>query len=433
MDCHYVPLGVETDIFHPWGESNERSQEPTFLWFSRNQHRKGYDVLRSVWSKFRLKMPKAKLIVMGHGILTNSDIPTAKMRRWREYLIYEDVSLGVTFKEIIVPLSDRDVAKIYRSVDCVLVTSRSEGFGFNVVEAMACGVMVVFPEYGGTGDMVFPGALTYGGAEVKADYSDKGFYDVGNWWEPNENEILTAMHKVLTLTAVERRELLRKQLNLVRTSFSWRNTGFSVRKALLTHQTKRSKDYFAGSDVLENINAEWLVGTMESGSSQLLPLSTVISSGVERLFADFDRATYEEFNDDIKGKGVDPLWHFIMYGWSENRFIAQGVLVRDYLSNNNGAQSLIIHYHQIGMTFASSDLNRSMLEWTGGIFKKSVTENRVSDRMLLTGLYKMVLRRDPDAQGLQEHLAALFDKRVSRAEMVDNFLNSEESHKVNRI
>src|SRR5712671_1706555 len=40
----YAPLGVEPDIFRPWGARQRPFDETTFLWLARNQFRKGLDV-----------------------------------------------------------------------------------------------------------------------------------------------------------------------------------------------------------------------------------------------------------------------------------------------------------------------------------------------------------------------------------------------------
>ncbi len=44
-DASYVPLGIESDMFNPWGNITRRYERTTFLWLSLNQYRKGLDVM----------------------------------------------------------------------------------------------------------------------------------------------------------------------------------------------------------------------------------------------------------------------------------------------------------------------------------------------------------------------------------------------------
>jgi glycosyltransferase involved in cell wall biosynthesis len=68
------------------------------------------------------------------------------------------------------PVTDSDVAQLYRLADVVLLPSESEGFGLPVLEAglarapVVCTALEVFREVGGAGVWTFP--LSAGGAEV---------------------------------------------------------------------------------------------------------------------------------------------------------------------------------------------------------------------------------------------------------------------------
>ena len=68
-NVHYVPLGVESDVFQPWGPVQRFIDNRTYLWFSRNQHRKGLDAMLKAWKGFFHFRPEARLILMGCAIL----------------------------------------------------------------------------------------------------------------------------------------------------------------------------------------------------------------------------------------------------------------------------------------------------------------------------------------------------------------------------
>lgn len=225
-----VPLGVSPDLFHPVGRPGQGRGTFTFLWFAHNQYRKGLDV---VWAAWRLFWPDAKdcrLVIMGHGVMRGHE--GAITGRRGAFVEAELPELGISIREIATPLQDRDVAEVYRAVDVVLCTSRSEGFGFVVAEAMASGVLTVFPDYGATSEFAHEGALVFGGRKVQADYTDLGFADVGSWWEPDLTALVGRMHDARRMSDAERQTRVRTGLGLIRGRYTWRNTVLSLQEAL---------------------------------------------------------------------------------------------------------------------------------------------------------------------------------------------------------
>lgn len=101
-----------------------RADMPLCLWIGKETQMKGWDILRQVVRLLRGRV--VFLFVLGHckgdyrmapieGVITASD------------------------------LGDADLAKLYRSARFVLVTSRWEGFGLSIVEAISCGATVLLP------------------------------------------------------------------------------------------------------------------------------------------------------------------------------------------------------------------------------------------------------------------------------------------------
>jgi len=62
-------------------------------------------------------------------------------------------------------VSEEDLVALYRAADCLLYCSRGEGFGFPVLEAMACGTPVVCSSTTSLGEVA-------GGAAQLADPED---------------------------------------------------------------------------------------------------------------------------------------------------------------------------------------------------------------------------------------------------------------------
>jgi glycosyltransferase involved in cell wall biosynthesis len=235
-DVFHVPLGVDTDIFMSSGVSDRPYVETTFLWFARNQHRKGLDVMLRAWADFRRRNSSARLIILGEfvrGALAHAPV---SLRRWKNLIIEDYPDDRISAWETLEPLTADDLATLYRSVDFVVSTARSEGFGFVVAESMACGTVPIFPAYGATGEFAFEDALTLRGNEARADYSDKGFGEVGNWWEPEGSHLTQLLHEACAMDQEGRRTLSARAVKKITANYTWRHTGFAIARALRTLQ-----------------------------------------------------------------------------------------------------------------------------------------------------------------------------------------------------
>src|SRR5262249_11469891 len=95
----YAPLGVETDLFQPWGAAHRPFAEKTYLWFSHNQYRKALDVTLRAWTEFHRTNACAWLIVMGVGVLNSLRHAPTKLRRWKNFIIAEYPDEGISLRE----------------------------------------------------------------------------------------------------------------------------------------------------------------------------------------------------------------------------------------------------------------------------------------------------------------------------------------------
>lgn len=66
----------------------------------------------------------------------------------------------------------------------------------------------------------------------------------------------------------------------------------------------------------------------------------------------FDAAYYLEVNADVQSKQIDPLWHYVRYGWKERRNPSPYFNTAYYLENNPGISNLktnpFVHYIRYG-------------------------------------------------------------------------------------
>lgn len=238
---HYAPLGVESDIFQPWGPSQRFADGKTFLWFSRNQYRKGLDVMLKAWRAFHPSQPNAKLILMGIGILEALPAPNST-RVWKNFRIAEYHAEGISVYESMTAMEEESLAIVYRSVDFTICSSRAEGFGFSVAESMACGTPSIFGNFSSTSDFAIPGALLLDGVPTRADYSDKGFGEVGYWWEPSSEHLTALLFEANDMDAKRYRLLSESGVRTIRTKFSWRESSLAIRRALVAENEGKLSD-----------------------------------------------------------------------------------------------------------------------------------------------------------------------------------------------
>jgi GT2 family glycosyltransferase len=252
---HYVPLGVETDVFQPWGTSQRFGDGKTFLWFARNQYRKGLDVMLGAWHAFHRARPDARLILMGVGILDAMDKPDG-IRIWKHFRIGEYRSESISVHESTGQMDEETLATIYRSVDFTVCSSRAEGFGFSIAESMACGTPAIFGNFSAMKEFATDGALLMKGARVSADYSDKGFVDVGDWWEPSVEHLTALLLEANDMDGTRYQRLAQDGIKLIRTKFSWHATSFAIRAALIAEDqgripAERTSPLFAKTDLVK--------------------------------------------------------------------------------------------------------------------------------------------------------------------------------------
>ncbi|HET7464288.1 MAG TPA: glycosyltransferase family 1 protein [Longimicrobium sp.] len=135
-----VPLPVHPDFGpHPGGEADDQAakllgrRDPAdadLLHVGANVPRKNIPFLLEVFAAVRRRHPRARLVRVGGG-LTDDQRGTAER-------------LGVGDAIVTLPHLDRPVlAAVYRHASALLLPSEREGFGWPVLEAMACGTPVV--------------------------------------------------------------------------------------------------------------------------------------------------------------------------------------------------------------------------------------------------------------------------------------------------
>ncbi len=139
-----IPMGVDTEIFHPGSHKPSRSRKIIFL--GRLIEQKGIVVLLDAFRRVLSEVPEAELEIIGYGL-------------GKDRLIRKVKELGM---EDSVGLYDRarydELPERYRSARALALPSMTpEGMGMSAVEAGACGVPTVTFGLGGTLELVVDG------------------------------------------------------------------------------------------------------------------------------------------------------------------------------------------------------------------------------------------------------------------------------------
>jgi GT2 family glycosyltransferase len=229
-------FGVEPDLFNPWGSRLSFPWAKSVLCVFQNQYRKGLDVTFKMWNQIRTKHPSVFLVMYGKDIdCSKLGMNNCFVTRIGNFIAKIDWNkqtalLQPAFRAYV---SHRDMATLYRSCEIYLLNSRSEGFGYPILEAMACGSTCIIPNYGATKEFIQEGnCIFFDGMPIKADYSDKGFEDVGDWWEPDLKDLCSKVDHALHLDSLTTAAIGHRARQSVLSKYTWRHSMIALHKNL---------------------------------------------------------------------------------------------------------------------------------------------------------------------------------------------------------
>jgi glycosyltransferase involved in cell wall biosynthesis len=220
---HIVPLGVDPEQFHPGAPAYRNPRgEYVFLTSLEWGDRKNPELLLQTFNRtFRREEPVLLVCKINHrdaGIHVPNTIRALGLdpRGGRAYFIYNR------------ELPYEQLASLYCSADCFVSTSRGEGWGMPLLEAMACGLPAIATDWSGHTAFLDP-ADTYPlrvRALVPAPRTC-AYYDGFRWAEPDEEHLASLLRHVYEHRDEARERGLRASAR-VRAQFTWGHTAKKI-------------------------------------------------------------------------------------------------------------------------------------------------------------------------------------------------------------
>lgn len=176
--CHYVPHGVEPDVYKVLDARTFRAQAfrdaphvTVMVAANKGFDRKAFQVNLRAWAAFAEETPGAVLYVHTDPTTQASGVDLGELV----------AALGLT-ERVIFPdrysyylgYPPEYMAQVYNAADVLLASSMTEGFGLPIIEAQACGTPVIVTDFAS-----MPELVRWGTACAPADVYWTG---LNSWW-----------------------------------------------------------------------------------------------------------------------------------------------------------------------------------------------------------------------------------------------------------
>jgi hypothetical protein len=153
VPLYRVPLGVDTNYFHPQIARQRPSQRFVFLSIFEWIERKAPEVLLRAYADEFSAADDTLLLLKIFDHHLSYDVPKQIAR----LMAGSTARVALLLNQHIAP---QQMGCLYRSADCFVLPTRGEGWGMPILEAMACGLPVIATDWGAQRDF-FKAELGY--------------------------------------------------------------------------------------------------------------------------------------------------------------------------------------------------------------------------------------------------------------------------------
>jgi glycosyltransferase involved in cell wall biosynthesis len=212
---YVIPLGVDCNYFHP--EINHQTFDDVFTFLSIFEwgERKAPELLLTAFNdEFRSGEPViliCKILNVDPGVDVKRDIANLGLNSGGG-------QIHVSLNQMI---PTYQLGCLYRSADCFVLTTRGEGWGMPVIEAMACGLPVIATDWSAHRDfMNASNAYPLLVDKVIPAQAKCPYYAGFGWAEPSYDHLRVLMRHVFENQEEARVKGLRAAAD-VRSSWTW--------------------------------------------------------------------------------------------------------------------------------------------------------------------------------------------------------------------
>jgi D-inositol-3-phosphate glycosyltransferase len=217
-----IPLGVDTDIYHPMDKYEARLRrglprefDETFVVgnVNRNQPRKRWDLTVKYFAEWVKSYDVRDALLYMHSAPTGDDACDV-VQLARYYGVVD--RLAHIEPQIWYGVSEEQMCDTYNCFDVLISTTQGEGMGLPALEAMACGVPCILPNWSAYGDWARDAALLVACSSTAVGMNNNVIGGV-----PDEADFIRALDAMYRKPVV-RETFQRSALTLVqRPQFRW--------------------------------------------------------------------------------------------------------------------------------------------------------------------------------------------------------------------
>jgi len=238
-NCYHIPLGVETDIFHPWGTTRRIYDSKTYLAFVDGWQEKLFRKTLESWRQFVASGKNARLILFGRGVGGRLGRSPDMSCRSAVFEIEHYDAERIASYEVLLPLVGGELAQFYRSIDFTILSAEGEEKTRALLESVACGVPCIFANYGAPAEYEFHGALTLGSRQPLLD---SGLVpeaaDVAADWKATVDQLVARLEESYNLDQPGYDALANRGIYMIRNQATLRHSTMALYRTLARLQLR---------------------------------------------------------------------------------------------------------------------------------------------------------------------------------------------------